>query len=243
MEIDDATGQGVLAAVRSFDPHIVHFMGHAGIVGGEGAVALRDEKIGLTNWICAAQVSQGLSVSTRLLCVGTGFSRRNYDIHGLVAFGHAPQSVRLPTCIVNRGDVDQRGVSCFWTEFYSTLIAHRGDVLSAFNAATAKLAFANTATPVESFSLVLREGGSRPIRIGRSVDANQHAAEVQAQFAARLAAVLRDKMKTFEDTDMSKALGERAMLKSSRGSPRFLRPRPASTRSERVCRTTSSGCR
>jgi len=50
------------------------------------------------------------------------------------------------------------------------------------------------------------EGGDA--RIGKTIDAIQHAAEVQAEFAARLAADLKEKLKTFEDTDMGKALGE-----------------------------------
>ena len=177
-------------------------------MGGEGAVVLRDEKTGLTNWIRASQVSRGLPVSTRLLCISTGFSQRNYDISGLVCFAHAPQAVRLPTSIVNRSDVDEASVSAFWGKFYSALIAEGGNVLRAYNAAIARLAGAGTATPTESFSLVVREGGYRPLRLGKTIDATQHAAEVQAQLAARLAADLKEKLKTFEDTDAGKALGE-----------------------------------
>lgn len=206
--VDEATGSTVTTIVREFDPHIIHFMGHGGMVSGEGAVVLRDENTGLTNWIRAAQVSRGLPVSTRLLCISTGFTQRNYDITGLVAFAHAPSAVRLPTCIVNRSDVDEAGVACFWGEFYSGLITQRGHVLNAYNVAIEKLVEARTSTPAESFSLVLREGGHRPLRIGKTIDAIQHAAEVQAQLAARLAADLKEKLKTFEDTDMGKALGE-----------------------------------
>lgn len=207
-EVRDATGTSVLATVRDFDPHVVHFMGHAGLVGGEGAVVLRDEQTGMTNWIRASQVSRGLPVSTRLLCISTGFTQRNYDINGLVAFAHAPAAVRLPTCIVNRSDVDEAGVRTFWKAFYSTLVTQRGSVLKAYNSAIADLAGAGTATPVESFSLVLREGGDRPLRLGKSIDPLQHAAEVQAQFAARLAADLKDKLKSYENTDMSRVLSE-----------------------------------
>jgi CHAT domain len=203
-----ATETSAIAIVRNFDPHIVHFMGHGGIVGGEGAVALRDEKTGLTNWIRASQVSPSLPISTRLLCMSTGFTQQNYDINGLVSFAHAPQAVRLPTCIVNRSVVDEAGVKCFWSAFYSALVAERGSVLKAYNAAIAKLARAATATPAESFSLVLRDGGDRPLRFGKTIDPVQHAAEVQAQFAARLAADLKDKLKSYENTDASKVLNE-----------------------------------
>jgi hypothetical protein len=207
-EVRDATGSSVMATVHEFDPHIVHFMGHGGIVGGEGAVVLRDENTGLTNWIRASQVSRGLPISTRLLCISTGFTQKNYDINGLVGFAHAPQAVRLPTCIVNRAEVDEAGVRCFWGQFYARLVDERGSVLKAYNAAVAKLAGAGTATPAESFSLVLRDGGDRPLRLGKTIDPVQHAAEVQAQFAARLAADLKDKLKSYEDTDMSKVLSD-----------------------------------
>ncbi|WP_456854434.1 CHAT domain-containing protein [Bradyrhizobium sp. USDA 4501] len=207
-EVRDATGTSVMAVVHEFDPHIVHFLGHGGIVSGEGAVILRDEKTGLTNWIRASQVSRGLPVSTRLLCISTGFSQRNYDLSGLVCIANAPQAVRLPTSIVNRSDVDEAGVSAFWGKFYSGLIDERGNVLGAYNAALARLIGTTTATVPESFSLVVREGGDRPLRIGRTIDPVQHAAEVQAQLAARLAADLKERLKTFEDTDMGKALGE-----------------------------------
>lgn len=207
-ELRDATGSSVKMIVHQFDPHIVHFMGHGGIVGGEGAVVLRDEETGMTNWIRASQVSRGLPVSTRLLCISTGFSQRNYSIAGLVALAQAPQAVRLPTSIVNRSDVDEASVSAFWRKFYSALVEERGNVLRAYNTATALLATVGTATPADSFSLVIREGGYRPLRLGKSIDPAQHAAEVQAQLAARLAADLKEKLKTFEDTDMRKALGE-----------------------------------
>ncbi len=206
-EVRDATGTSVMAVVHEFDPHIVHFMGHGGIVSGEGAVVMRDEKTGLTNWIRASQVSRGLPVSTRLLCISTGFSQRNYDISGLVGFANAPQSVRLPTSIVNRSEVDQAGVSAFWRKFYSGLVDERGNVLGAYNAAVAHLAVAGTATPPESFSLVVREGGYRPLRLGKSIDPAQHAAEVQAQLAARLAADLKDKLRSYGETEVGKALG------------------------------------
>lgn len=207
-EIREATGTSVMATVREFDPHIVHFMGHGGLVGGEGAVVLRDEKTGLTNWIRASQVSRGLPISTRLLCISTGFSQRNYDINGLVGFAHAPAAVRLPTCIVNRSDVDEAGVRCFWKAFYATLVTERGSVLKGYNTAIAELAKARTTTPTESFSLVLRDGGERPLRLGKSIDPVQHSAEVQAQFAARLAADLKDKLKSYEDTDIGKVLSD-----------------------------------
>ena len=189
-------------------------------------------------------MSRGLPVSTRLLCISTGFSQRNYDINGLVGFAHAPQAVRLPTSIVNRSDVDEAGVSAFWGQFYSQLVGEGGNVLRAYNSAFAYLAAAGTSTPAESFSLVLREGGYQPLRLGKTIDATQHAAEVQAQLAGRLATDLKEKLKTFEGTDTGKALGESYAEERSRFST--FSSTAASFEfgvTENALFTTSSGCR
>jgi hypothetical protein len=206
-ELLDATATSVLEAVKEFEPHIVHYLGHGGIVSGEGAVVLRDERTGMTNWIRVSQVSQALPVSTRLLCLSTGFSRPNFDILGLVNFAHAPQSLRLPTCIINRADVDESSVSSFWRMFYDTLAQSKGNVLEAYNASTAEL-HQRMAGAENSFSLVLRDGGTQPLRLGMREDTKRLSAELQAQFAARLATDLDQKLRSFHDTESGSALRE-----------------------------------
>jgi len=132
-EISNATVTSAAEMTHQFDPHIVHYIGHGGIVGGEGAVLLRDETSGSTNWIRAGQISQALPVSTRLFCMSTGFSQRNFDITGLVRFAHSSASVRLPTCVLNRADVDETGAIAFWSGFYDALGVSGGNVLQSFN--------------------------------------------------------------------------------------------------------------
>ena len=215
-EISNATTTSAAEIIQQFDPHIVHYIGHGGIVGGEGAVLLRDELSGSTNWIRAGQISQALPVSTRLFCLSTGFSQRNFDITGLVSFAHSPATVRLPTCVLNRSDVDEMGVTAFWTGFYDGLGASGGNVLQAFNDALVDLRPPHTTTPPESFSLVLRDGGAQPLKLAQFEDPKRYAAEVQAQFAARLASALNEKMKSFEGTDLGSKLKESLSEERSR---------------------------
>jgi hypothetical protein len=206
-EMPNATAASAGQVIREFDPHIVHYVGHGGTVAGEGAIILRDESSGTTNWIRAGQVSQILPVSTRLLCLSTGFSQRNFDITGLVNFAHSPSSVRLPTCIINRSDVDETGIASFWTGFYDGLSLSDGNVLRAFNDSLRALRAQNASmAAAASFSLILRDGAIQPLRLTKHKDPKRYSAEVQAQFAARLASDLNDKLKSFGGTEPSSAL-------------------------------------
>jgi hypothetical protein len=214
-EITNATASSAAQIIHDFDPHIVHYVGHGGMVGGEGVVLLRDES-GSTDWIRAGQISQALPVSTRLFCISTGFSQRNFDITGLVSFAHSPATIRLPTCVLNRSDVDEMGVTLFWTGFYDGLTASGGNVLQAFNDALTGLRSPQTTTPPESFSLVLRDGGAQPLKVAQFVDPIRYAAEVQAQFAARLASDLNEKLKSFEGTDLGGKLKDSLSEERSR---------------------------
>ena len=207
-EIANATPVSAVQIIHDFDPHIVHYVGHGGMVSGEGAVLLRDESSGSTNWIGAGQISQALPVSTRLFCLSTGFSQRNFDITGLVGFAHSPATVRLPTCVLNRADVDEAGVTAFWSGFYDTLGGSGGNVLQAFDAGLAGLRPPHTTTAPDSFSLLLCDGGAQPLKVAQFVDLNRYAAEVQAQFAARLASDLNEKLKSFEGTELGGKLKE-----------------------------------
>jgi CHAT domain-containing protein len=215
-ELTNATATSAAETIHQFDPHIVHYIGHGGMVGGEGAVLLRDASSGSSDWIRAGQISQALPVSTRLFCASTGFSQRNFDITGLVSFAHSPSTVRLPTCVLNRSDVDEAGVTSFWTGFYDRLVSSGGNVLQAFDDSLVGLRSPNSTTPPESFSLVLRDSGAQPLKIAQSEDPVRYAAEVQAQFAARLAADLNEKLRSFQGTELGGKLKESLSEERSR---------------------------
>jgi hypothetical protein len=62
----------------------------------------------------------------------------------------------------------------------------------------------------------LRDGGAQPLKIAQSEDPTRYAAEVQAQFAARLAADLNEKLKSFQGTELGSKLKESLSEERSR---------------------------
>jgi hypothetical protein len=198
-----ATREEAVNALRNFQPHIFHYVGHSGVVRGAGALVLHEPSMGTTDWISAAEIAAMLPISTRLVCLSTCFTQSNYNVRGLSLLAHAPQSVKLPTCIANRAEVAEPEVRSFWSGFYSALVANLGNVEEAFFAAqTPPIGVALSGS---NFSLVLRDGGAQPLKIATNVDQTVFVEQVQAQFASRLAAELNEKLKSF-GSDAPKSL-------------------------------------
>jgi hypothetical protein len=190
-----ATREAAIGTIRSFQPHVFHYVGHSGVVRGAGALVLHESSLGTTDWMSAAEIAQMLPISTRLICLSTCFTQPNYNVRGLSLLANAPQSVELPTCIDNRAEVMESDVRTFWSIFYDKLVANLGNVEDAYFAAQTS---PNLSAPSgRSFSLVLRGGGAQPLRIAATVDPARFADEVQAQFASRLAAELNEKLKSY----------------------------------------------
>jgi len=198
--LSPATREQAVSTIKSFQPHIFHYVGHSGVIRGSGALVLHEPE-GTTDWMSAAEIAQMLPISTRLICLSTCFTQQNYNVRGLPLLANAPQSVELPTCIANRAEVTESvevtesEVRTFWSTFYDELVANLGNVEDAFFAA--QTAANLTVAFRRSFSLVLRGGGAQPLRIAASVDPVRFADEVQAQFASRLAAELNEKLKSY----------------------------------------------
>lgn len=189
-----ATREQAAATVRNFQPHVFHYVGHSGVIRGAGALVLHEPSLGTTDWMGAADIAQMLPISTRLVCLSTCFTQTNYNMRGLALLAHAPQSVKLPTCIANRTEVTETEVRTFWSGFYAGLVASLGNVEEAFFAAQTS----PNGQPLSGrFSLVLRDGGAQPLRIATAVDPGRFAEEIQAQFASRLAAELNEKLRSF----------------------------------------------
>jgi hypothetical protein len=190
-----------LAQALQRQPHIVHYVGHAGISRGSGNLILHDERDG-TRWLSAAELARLLPTSVRLVCLSTCVTAENYQVGGLVRVAHATSEVALPTAVVNQYALTEPGATAFWREFYPALITHDGDVVEAFHAAR----MAARREPLDtwcwaSFSLVVRDGSGRPFRLSQSPPgpptrgaAAPRAAELQAQWAARLANSLAAQM-------------------------------------------------
>jgi hypothetical protein len=191
--LERATREQAAATVRSFEPHILHYVGHSGVVRGAGELVLHDAQGG-SDWIGAAEIAQLLPISTRLLCLSTCFTRPNYNLRGLPLLAHAPPFVKLPTCVTNRAEVTETQVRTFWTHFYDQLIRRRGNIEDAYFAAQDATA---ESPRRDAFSLVLRDGGAHAIRIAAAVNPDRFAVEIQARFASRLATELEEKFKSF----------------------------------------------
>jgi hypothetical protein len=188
-----ATREEAVNTVRNFQPHVLHYVGHSGVINGTGALVLHEPSLGTTDWIGAADIAQMLPISTRLVCLSTCFTQPNYNVRGLSLIAQAPQSIELPTCIANRAEVMESDVRIFWSGFYASLVANLGNVENAFFAAQMSPNFLCG----RSFSLVIRAGGSQPLRIAANVDPARFAEEIQAQFASRLAGELSEKLRSF----------------------------------------------
>lgn len=191
--------QGLL---HEFLPHVIHYIGHAGIDGGEGNIILHDSG-GRTYWMSASHLSRLLPPTVRLVSLSTCFSAPNYQILGLPLVAHAPVELNLPTVLVNRYPVGEEGVRAFWGAFYPALVEHRGNINEAAHDARLRAATAGGgAADWGSFSLVLRDRTGRGLNVVRAdskaVEQVQ-GEELRAQFAAQLANELSQQVTLFGD--------------------------------------------
>lgn len=179
-------------------PHIVHYIGHAGISGGAGNLILHDHRDG-SRWLSVGEVASLLPSSVRLLCLSTCVTTRNYQIEGLQKFAHCPAEIPLPTTIVNQYTLEPRQAATFWREFYPALIQYDGDVVEAFHKARVAVHLQEQDTwDWASFSLVVRDGTGNPLRLAPAETQSEErvAAEIQAQWAGRLANNLAARMRS-----------------------------------------------
>jgi hypothetical protein len=169
-----------------WSPHIVHYIGHAGISGADGNIILHDEQDG-TRWLSAAEVSRMLPSSVRLLCLSTCVTAENYQIGGLMKFAHAPSELPLPTAIVNQYALKEPEAAGFWRVFYPALFNNDGNLVEAFHEARMAAHIENPGWGWASFSIIVRDGTGHPLSFAKPTEQNERrfAAEIQAHWAAR----------------------------------------------------------
>lgn len=189
-------------SLHDFLPHIVHYIGHAGINNGEGNIILHDSN-NRTYWMSGALLSRILPSTVRLICLSTCVTSQNYQILGLPHLAHASNDLNLPTMVTNRYPISQQSASIFWNTFYNDLIDQHGDVNEAFHRAQVQVWQAESAfSDWASFSLVLRDRTGRALKIvkeaGHEIERIQ-ASELQAQYAARLANDLAEHISVYGD--------------------------------------------
>jgi hypothetical protein len=177
--------------LASFQPHVVHYIGHSACEAGQGHLILHDDRQ-YSYWLGAAELAALLPATVRLLCLSTCFSARNYDLRGLIHLAHAASDVALPSVVTNVLPLEassQPTIRAFWNAFYSVLMEDCGDMTSAVHegrraAAAADAAFADWA----SFALVIRDVTGWGLRIQHAAqDLKRKEAELEALFASRLA--------------------------------------------------------
>lgn len=194
-ELLEATIEEATAALRNFQPHIVHYIGHSGVSHGGGSIMLRSSGRA-THWVDAADIAPVLPLSVRLICLATCVSISNYNVRGLSWLAHAPGELKLPTMIANRYSVSDAGARKFWLRFYADLIEASGNVASAFvHAQDEVLKRFPKKADWGSFELIIRDGSGHPIRLREDEAPGRFAAEVQAQFAAQVANEIAQKAK------------------------------------------------
>ena len=67
------TPAGLAGALKRFQPHVLHYVGHAGVSSAIGHIILHSEGRG-TSWLSAEQLAEMLPPSVGLLCLSTCFS-------------------------------------------------------------------------------------------------------------------------------------------------------------------------
>lgn len=188
--------------LHSFLPHVVHYIGHAGINNGEGNIILHDSN-NRTYWMPAAFLSRILPSTVRLICLSTCVTAPNHQLLGLPHLAHASSDLNLPTVVSNRYPLGEQSATAFWETFYTTLIDEQGNVNEAIHHARLQAHFAQPAlADWASFSLILRDRTGRALKIVQA-ERNEleviQAHELQAQYAARLANDLAQQVRVYGD--------------------------------------------
>jgi CHAT domain len=200
---EEATLAAVLDGL-AWEPHVVHYVGHAGMNHGQGNLILRDEH-NMTVWLSPEKAAGLLPATTRLVCLSSRVTQPNQQIRALARMAQAPATVNLPTTVAPQFAIDHQSADVFWREFYGTLVGTGGD--AGYAVAHGRRMVAN-ASPTHadwaSFALIVRNGTTRPFRLATAdlglegtADevARRHALDVRAQFAARMANDLGARLK------------------------------------------------
>jgi hypothetical protein len=190
---------GFTSALASTQPNIVHYVGHGGLVRGEGNLILPDPDGG-SRWVSATELASLLPSSVRLLCLSTPSTTDNYQVLGLSHLARATSLTGLPTTVTNQYPLDVAAVTRFWSAFYASLLSG-GNVNVAVHNARIQVAQADpTWADWASFSLVVRDQTGVSFEIRPPEEAGvRRPAEYRAQFSAELANDLAQQVQLLGD--------------------------------------------
>jgi hypothetical protein len=205
---------GVLSQRR---PNVFHFVGHGGLVHGEGNLIFQDD-MGRSRWVSATELAQLLPASVRLVCLSTPFTVENYQMLGLCHLARSLGLVALPTVITNQSPIGQDGAEVFWRALYAGVLEHRGNINDAFHDAQVETARTITGyADWAAFSLVIRDQTGVSFDLGRAQEEadRRRPTELAAQFASQLANDLAEQVLSMGD-NAPKGLREQFEVEQTR---------------------------
>lgn len=189
-------------AIARHPPHVLHHVGFAAQIHGEGNLALvaRD---GATEWMTASELAGTLPPSTRLICLSTPSGLDAYRSLGSARIAESPSVIGLPTSLINRYPVTPEEAATFWSAFYPALIDEGGDVIEASH--VARLATAERhpwSAGWASVTPVIRDQSGIAFDLGRSehLSPGRRKKELAAQFAAKITNDLATQISVFGDS-------------------------------------------
>jgi|SRR5215213_449446 len=200
----EASFESVTETLKAFSPHIIHYVGPAGVSGSMGNLLLHDRKG--TRWVSAAECARFLPSSVRLLCLSTCVTGKSYEIGGLSKFAHCTPEVSLPTTLVNQYALQENSARTFWRQFYPALVEFKGDAVESLHKARMAVFVEEKETWCwASFSMIVRDGSGQCFQIGeaKSRSAEQYSKDLQAQWAARAANTLATRMRSLGPDNQS----------------------------------------
>ena len=198
----DATRERLQNTLRSFQPHILHYVGHAGLATGQGCLIFARAD-GAPDWLSAPDLSRMLPISTRLICLATCCTVTNYNLAGLARLACTPGDIELPTVVANQTPVTLSTVNAFWPEFYRDFVASEGDVTGAVRAGRLAVVqdSGEAALQWASFRLVVRDqtGNSlaippRPRTSATRIEKVRQEQEIREHYTTQVANRLAQRM-------------------------------------------------
>ncbi len=169
----DPTVEHLKSALEAHQPHVLHYVGHAGSSSDETGCLILPDQLGLTYWLDAQTLARMLPSSVRLVCASTCFTAENYDLRGLLRFAYAPPDVALPTVVASQLPMwTPSRVERFWGAFYQRL-ATTGDAVEATHDGRLAVSLAGGGEcEWGSAAIVVRDNSGAPfsMEVGRNAD-------------------------------------------------------------------------
>jgi CHAT domain len=189
--LSHATPAELQRVLHEFQPHILHYVGHASAGWDRASIGFQDN-FGASHWVSLTSFAPSLPLSLRLVCLS---GRSECQPNAFSSVAHAPAELKLPTTVYNQYDTSETGARAFWNTFYARFVPSEADVTEAFVSAQKATAVIAPGADRGAFVLVMRDGCDRPFRFDGLGVKDRVAKELQAQFAALSVNKLAEKVR------------------------------------------------